>query len=68
MSQSCIAYEVCSMKFKMFDTMAVLFGCMPHVYKDHVGANVYTKHEFTSNGWRFVCDNVRLFIAYPKDL
>lgn len=62
-----IAKEVGSMNFKGFAALAALLGCIPHKYKDHVGDSVITKQEFNLNGWRFVCDNVRLFIAQPKD-
>lgn len=65
MRQPGIAYEVCSCNFRTFGAIAVLMGCMPYKYLDHVGDSKVSKQEFHINGWRFVCDNVRIYIALP---
>lgn len=62
-----IAKEVGHMNFKGFQALSILLHCRAWEFKDHVGDNVYTKMEFHLNGWRFVCDNVRLFIAMPDN-
>lgn len=63
-----IANQVCRMNFKQFSVLAAALECTPHKFRDHVGDNVYNKQYFYREGWRFVCDNVNLYIALPSTL
>ena len=60
--------SVCRMNFVQFAKMASSMDCKPNKYKHHIGDNVRTEQEFYREGWRFVCDNIYLYIGLPATL